>query len=59
MNIYWGSYWNRQVKIVSLDFEKGEASTDDIELPKRLPKRFLQVFSACRRTFIPHEGFHR
>lgn len=58
MNIYWGSYWNWQARIVYLELGKRETSTDDRELLERLPKLLPQVSSAFQKNSIyPTWGF--
>lgn len=55
-NIYWGSYWNWQARIVYLDSGKRQAQMTGTF--REAAKRFLQVFSALRKKNVyPTWGF--
>lgn len=55
-NIYWGSYWNWQARIVFWTLEK-ERQAQMTGTFREAAKLFLQGFQLCRiKTIIPHEG---
>jgi hypothetical protein len=49
MNIYWGSYWNRQVKIVSLDLKKERQA----QMTQNFQRDCLSVF--CKFSQLAEE----